>query len=154
MVGLRQLQVRYVLVYFQSDRLIIFLLVYVDDVIITDNDISMINRLITVLDKEFALKGLSVLNYFLGLQVHYLDSRFIINQEKYVDDLLHKLQLEDLKPAASPCVLDKHLSLSDSVPLKDPFIYHNTIGVSGVQRPKKPQNWTGPNRTSWFSLVF
>lgn len=70
--------------------------------IITDNDISTINRLITVLDKEFALKDLSVLNYFIGLQVHYLDSRFIINQEKYVDDLLHKLQLEDLKPAASP----------------------------------------------------
>ncbi|KAL4028032.1 hypothetical protein IC575_011224 [Cucumis melo] len=47
----------------------------------------------------------------------------------YVEDLLYKLQLTDLKPAPSPSVLGKHLSLGEGTPLADPLIYRSTIGV-------------------------
>lgn len=71
-----------------------------DDVIVTRNNSAMINRLINSLDAKFFLKDLEPLHYFLGFQIHNLEFGFIINQGKYVDDLLHKLQLTDLKPAS------------------------------------------------------
>ena len=54
---------------------------------------------------------------------------FILNQEKYVDDLLHKLQLQDLKPTSSPSVVGKHLSAYEGDLLDNPFLYRSTIGA-------------------------
>lgn len=65
------------------------MLVYVDDVIIADNGTSLVQSLFNSLDKQFVLKGLENLNYFLSFQVHHLHYGFILNQEKYVDNLLH-----------------------------------------------------------------
>ncbi|KAA0054967.1 putative mitochondrial protein [Cucumis melo var. makuwa] len=64
---------------------VILFLVYVDDVIVTGNNSVEISRLITMSDAKFALKDLGPLHYFLGFQIHYLESGFIMNQEKYVD---------------------------------------------------------------------
>ncbi|XP_038896547.1 secreted RxLR effector protein 161-like [Benincasa hispida] len=77
----------------------------------------------------FALKDLGRLTYFLGIQVHYLKSDFILNQAKYVKNLLHKLGLTDLKPAASPCTVGKHLSITNGQPLSDPYLFRSTIGA-------------------------
>ncbi|KAA0054331.1 hypothetical protein IC582_028809 [Cucumis melo] len=112
---------------------VILLLVYVDDVIVTGNNNSLVQDLITSLDKQFALKDLGCLSYFLGFQVNYLDFGFVLNQEKYVTDLLHKLQLHDLKPTPSSNVVGKHLSALDGTPFTDPFIYRSTIGAGAVQ---------------------
>lgn len=63
----------------------------------------------------------------MGFRVHYAYSRFILNQEKYVDGLLQKLELSDLKAAPSPSVIGKTLPAFEGTSLDDPFIYHNTI---------------------------
>ena len=47
----------------------ILVLVYVDDILITGSDSTMIGELITQLDNKFALKDLGNLDYFLGIQV-------------------------------------------------------------------------------------
>ncbi|MDV3187721.1 MAG: reverse transcriptase domain-containing protein [Sweet potato little leaf phytoplasma] len=108
---------------------VILLLVYVDDVVVTGNNDSLISRLINVLDNQFAFKDLGSLSYFLGIQVHSLSTGLLLNQEKYVSDLLQKLDLEDIKPAPSPCLVGKHLSISEGTPLSDPYIYRSTIGA-------------------------
>ncbi|KAA0042448.1 putative mitochondrial protein [Cucumis melo var. makuwa] len=97
--------------------------------VLTGNDSVLISTLIKSLDKQFALKDLGRLTYFLGFQVNYLESGFILNQEKYISDLLHKLQLNDLKPAPSPSAVGKNLSAFGGTPLEDPFVYRNTIGA-------------------------
>ncbi|TYK13717.1 putative mitochondrial protein [Cucumis melo var. makuwa] len=114
---------------FRKHNCVILFLVYVDDVIVTGNNSVEIGRLITMLDVKFALKDLGPLHYFLGFQIHYLESEFIMNKEKYVEGLLHKHQLTDLKPAPSPSVLGKHLSITNGIPLEDPFIYQSTFGA-------------------------
>ena len=45
------------------------LLVYVDDIVIADNDYRTIEKLKTFLDNQFKLKDLGQLKYFLGLEV-------------------------------------------------------------------------------------
>ncbi|KAL0539470.1 hypothetical protein IC582_023682 [Cucumis melo] len=114
---------------FRRNNYVVLLLVYVDDIIVTGNDSVLISTLIKSLDKQFALKDLGRLTYFLGFQVNYLESGFILNQGKYISDLLHKLQLSDLKPAPSPSVVGKNLFAFGGTPLEDPFVYRNTIGA-------------------------
>lgn len=46
-----------------------------------------------------------------------------------MDDLLHKLQLSNLKPAPTPSVVGTKLSLNDGKSLEDPFVYRSTIGA-------------------------
>lgn len=111
---------------YKSGNDVILMLVYVDGVVVTGNNSCLIDNLISVLDTKFALKDLGELQYFLALQIHYLSSGLILNQEKYVDDLLQKLNLMDLK---SPCVVGKRLSISDGTPMANPFIYRSTIGA-------------------------
>ena len=45
------------------------LLVYVDDILIASNDPQSVANLKAVLDKQFKLKDLGSLKYFLGLEV-------------------------------------------------------------------------------------
>lgn len=60
-----------------------FLLIYVDDVILTRFDPKVLQQLIHNLHKEFALKDLGPLNYSIGLAIHKLtNGNLFLNQRK------------------------------------------------------------------------
>ena len=61
----------------------VFLLVYVDDIIITSNDSGIISKLQNLLHSTFQMKDLGHLTYFLGLEVHSRDHGLFLNQHKY-----------------------------------------------------------------------
>ena len=57
-----------------------YLLLYVDDIIITSNNSSFVTEIVSQLGSSFALKDLGCLNYFLGLQIEYTDSGLFVHQ--------------------------------------------------------------------------
>lgn len=59
----------------------------------------------------------------MGFQIHYLESGFLVNQAKYVEDLLFKLNMTDVKVIASPYVKGRTLSKRYGKPLLDPVVY-------------------------------
>ncbi len=62
----------------------ILLLLYVDDMIITNDDISEIQELKDFLSQNFEMKDLGRLsNYFLGLEITSSDDGFYFTQAKY-----------------------------------------------------------------------
>lgn len=69
-----------------------FLLVYVDDIIIISSTSSMADALIQQLGKAFAVKDLGKLHYFLGIEVHARGSSLTLTQKKYAEELLIKLR--------------------------------------------------------------
>lgn len=123
---------------------------YVDDVIVTGSNNLLISQLIDTLDNKFALKDLGLLSYFLGIQVNRLSAGLMLTQDKYVSDLLHKLNLEDLKLAPSPCIIGKHLSINEGQALDDPFIYRSTIGALQYLTHTRPDNAYIVNHLSQF----
>jgi hypothetical protein len=50
-----------------------FLLVYVDDIIVVSSSASAMSDLLGTLQNDFALKDLGSLYYFLGIEVQHVD---------------------------------------------------------------------------------
>ncbi|XP_073224731.1 uncharacterized protein [Cicer arietinum] len=78
------------------------LLIYVDDVIVSGNDIAEIHFIKDFLNKTFKIKDLGYLKYFLGLEVARSKAGLHISQRKYTLDILHEAGLLASKPAFVP----------------------------------------------------
>lgn len=79
-----------------SGGVIIGLLVYVDDVIVTANDWKEQQVLGQHLAKEFEIKTLGRLKYFLGIEVAHSKKGIFISQRKYFTDLLKEIKKNNL----------------------------------------------------------
>ncbi|KAK1614556.1 hypothetical protein QYE76_020073 [Lolium multiflorum] len=73
---------------FDKSGITVYILIYVDDIIVTSSSDQAISALLHNLSSEFALKDLGELHYFLGLEVHKQSNGLLLNQEKYATDLL------------------------------------------------------------------
>jgi hypothetical protein len=67
---------------------ITILAVYVDDIVITGDDVEEIKRLKERLGRAFEVKDLGPLRYFLGIEMARSAKGIILSQRKYVLDLL------------------------------------------------------------------
>lgn len=105
-----------------------YVLVYVDDIIITDNDSNQCSSLITHFGTYFPVKDLGDLHFFLGLEVHISVKGLFLSQTKYAVDLLNKTNLLGIKPYATPSHEIFKLSTSDGEPLADPTEYRSVVG--------------------------
>ncbi|KAK9109334.1 hypothetical protein Sjap_017394 [Stephania japonica] len=65
-----------------------YVLVYVDDIIITGTSSQLIQTFIDRLNKRFALKDIDDLKMFLGFEVHRDSSGLYLNQTSYISTLL------------------------------------------------------------------
>lgn len=86
------------------------MLVYVDDIVITGSNNSLIQDLIHRLNAQFSLKDLEELYYFLGLHVTRIGKSLHLNQSKYIQDLLVRSSMSDAKPLSSPMSSDRSSS--------------------------------------------
>jgi len=65
----------------------VYVLVYVDDIIITGSSTSLSQQLTTKLHTAFSLKQLGHLDYLLGLEIKYLPNNSVLmTQSKYIRD--------------------------------------------------------------------
>jgi histone deacetylase 1/2 len=117
-----------------------FLLVYVDDIIITGSSQTLIQQLIHKLDQEFSLKDLGKLDYFLGIEVHHTKSgSLLLSQTKYIRDLLTKANMATANCMASPMASSTKLSKYGSNHVTDPTFFRSIVGglqYATVTRPE------------------
>lgn len=93
------------------------MLMIFNDILIAGNDSSVIQSIISDLDKSFSLKSLGPVQYFLWFEVVRTTSSLHLNQIKYIIDLLTKTNMLQAKSTSTPMILSNKLHLQDS----DPF---------------------------------
>lgn len=113
---------------FKRESKILYLLVYVDDIILTGNSPLLIKNFITRLHSEFAIKDFGQLNYFLGLEVSYMENGLFLTQAKYVHDVLTRACLLDSKHASTPLLTSDYLVIFGS-PCSGPTLYRSLVGA-------------------------
>ena len=111
----------------RTDKSTILLLLYVDDMIITGDDLNGIQELKDFLSQQFEMKDLGHLNYFLGLEITHSTDGLYITQAKYASDLLSRTELTDSKTIDTPIELNAHLTLSGGKPLSNPSLYRRLV---------------------------
>ncbi|XP_057426050.1 uncharacterized mitochondrial protein AtMg00810-like [Lotus japonicus] len=92
----------------------ILLSLYVDDMIITEDDVVGITNLKLQLAKQFEMKDLGTLRYFLGIE--------------YIATILAQARLSDTQAVDTPVKLNTRYNSSDGVPLEDHTLYHTLVG--------------------------
>ncbi|GJW40047.1 ribonuclease H-like domain-containing protein [Tanacetum coccineum] len=93
--------------------LFIAFLVYVDDIVLSENNIEEINRFKDFLKSKFLITDLGKLKYFLGIEVVDTDTGLYLNQRKYCLELLTEYGLLASKPALTP--IETNVVVSDIV---------------------------------------
>lgn len=112
---------------YNHDTNFILLLVYVDDVILTGNATLLMSQLILRLSKEFALKDLGQLTYFLGLEIKYFRGGITLSQTKYARDLLTRAKMIEASKITTP-IATKPNHLTDENEPTDPTAYRQLCG--------------------------
>ncbi|KAK8972381.1 hypothetical protein V6N11_034273 [Hibiscus sabdariffa] len=106
----------------------VILLVYVGDIILTGDDAQEIQSLKKILNREFETKDLGKLRYFLGMEVVGSREELVINQRKYVLDLLGEAGFLDSKPVDTPMEANLKFSTEATRPLEDKEQYQRYVG--------------------------
>lgn len=104
------------------------ILVYVDDLLLTGDDEEEMGRIKGALNEQFTIKDLGELTYFLGIEVSRKKEGILLNQRKFVLDILKSTHLEHCKAVAVPFPKGQKLSTEGGTALADPESYRRLIG--------------------------
>uniref|UniRef100_N1R3B6 Coatomer subunit beta'-2 n=1 Tax=Aegilops tauschii TaxID=37682 RepID=N1R3B6_AEGTA len=93
-----------------------YLLLYIDDIILTASSAELLCQLIAHLDTEFAIKDLGPLHHFLGIEV-------------YAQELLERAGLLNCKPVPTPIDTKAKVSALDGSSAQDAAFYRSIVGA-------------------------
>ena len=79
----------------------VILVLYVDDLLITGQE-HLTAQCKQDLASEFDMKDLGLLHYFLGLEVWKHSNKILLNQGKYIVDILKRFGMMESKPLKTP----------------------------------------------------
>ncbi|RVW35066.1 Retrovirus-related Pol polyprotein from transposon RE1 [Vitis vinifera] len=114
--------------YHNSSGQCIYLIVYVDDIVITGSDHNGIHKLKQHLFTHFQTKDLGKLKYFLGIEIAQSSSGVVLSQRKYALDILEETGMLDCKSVDTPMDPNVKLILGQGEPLGDPGRYRRLVG--------------------------
>jgi hypothetical protein len=114
-------------IWHKNDVLVV-ILIYVDDIIITNNSGTAIHHVLQNLHSDFAVKELGDLSYFLGVEVLRSTNDMYLTQRKYVAELLNRTHMAEAKPYTSPMSTTCHVSTTERVKFSDPSLYRQVVG--------------------------
>ena len=104
---------------------------YVDDIVITENDSKGISSLKSFLQSQFHIKDLGMQRYFLGIEVMRSKYGIFLSQRKYVFNLLSETRKLGVKPCSSPMIPGVHLDLTrEGETFEDPERYRRLVEKS------------------------
>ncbi|GJS03795.1 putative ribonuclease H-like domain-containing protein [Tanacetum coccineum] len=86
----------------KNSRDIILVQVYVDDIIFGSTNKAWCDEFEVLMKGEFEMSAMGELTFFLGLQVTQKSNGIFISQDKYVQDMLKKFDMVNVRSATTP----------------------------------------------------
>jgi hypothetical protein len=97
----------------------VYLLLYVDDIILTASSTELLCRTISAFQQEFAMKDLRPLHHFLGITVERRPDGLFLHQRTYTLDILKRAVMVACKPCTTPADLQAKLAGDSGPPVDD-----------------------------------
>ena len=123
-------------VYFKevSDGSFVYLLLYVDDMLITAKDMRERIKVKSYLNKEFEMKDLEEAKKILVMEIMRDREKYklYLSQKKYIEKVLHRFNMQNAKPVSTPLAAHLQLSATLSPKTDDERDYMSRVPYSSV----------------------
>ncbi|XP_042505495.1 uncharacterized mitochondrial protein AtMg00810-like [Macadamia integrifolia] len=106
---------------------ITFILIYVDDVLVTGSSSAIIPWLFQKLATKFSIKDLGPLHFFLGIEAIHQMGGLLLSQSRYIGDLLHQVGMVDCKLVKTIMAITMKPSTNGGVPMVNPTQYRSIV---------------------------
>ena len=100
---------------------------YVDDLIIAGSSKQDVTKIKKQIAARFKSKDLGTLKFWAGMEIKRDNDGILLNQAKYINDMLLKYDLQNTKPAKSPMATKTDLHTDTSVLCKN-IPYRSLVG--------------------------
>jgi hypothetical protein len=114
---------------YQSGSDSAYLLLYVDDIILTASSTGLRQRIVSALQREFAMKDLRELHHFLGMHVQHCGDGLLLSQEQYMMEILDRAGMVECKPCSTPVDTNPKVSATDGVSVADASDFRSLAGA-------------------------
>ncbi|KAK4355910.1 hypothetical protein RND71_024881 [Anisodus tanguticus] len=106
-----------------------YILLCVDDIILTAPSDALRQSIMTMLSSEFAMKDLEPLSYFLGIAVSRHSDGLFLSQRKYATEIIERAGMSSCKSTSTPVDTKPKLSVAAGTPYEDPTLYRSLAGA-------------------------
>jgi histone deacetylase 1/2 len=140
---------------YDTPGITVYVLVYVDDIIVTSSSHQAISTLVHNLNANFAIKDLGDLHFFLGIEVKKIQDGLVLTQEKYASDLLAKLGMDKCKSSSTPFSTLEKLSVheGDVLGLEDSTRYKSVVGALQYLTLTRPDISFSVNKVCQYRML-
>lgn len=129
---------------------IVYILSYVDDMLITGSSPTSVRAVIQQISRHFSLKDLGEVNHFLGIQVSKTKQGMHLGQAGYIKDLLKKAKMDDAKGCPTPMISNCELSKVVGNPTVECKTYRSIVGGLQYATITRPDISYAVNKVSQY----
>ncbi|KAI3822381.1 hypothetical protein L1987_09970 [Smallanthus sonchifolius] len=122
-----------------------YLLLYVDDIILTASNNGLLNSIIESLSSEFKMTDLGQLHHFLRISVEKRNGGLFLSQQHYATDILSRANMSNCKPVNTLVEVGYKLSANAGAPFHDGSLYRSLAVIS----PSKSTKLTAYSDADW-----
>jgi hypothetical protein len=107
----------------------VYLLLHVDDIILTAFSAALLQQTISTLKREFAMKDLGPLHHFLRVSVQHQADGLFLTQRQFALDILERADMVDCKPVSTLVDTQAKVSTESGPPFADPTHFRSLVGA-------------------------
>lgn len=106
-----------------------YLLLYVDDIVLTGSNSALLQHITSSLKVEFPMSDMGKLSYFLGVKVDHNKAGLFLSQCQYATKIIERAGMSDCKPISTPADVNSKLSAESGDRIANPTQYRSLAGA-------------------------
>eukprot|EP00253_Pinus_taeda_P026962 PITA_26962 len=119
-------------------KIVVYIVVYLDDLLMIGNNESYIASIKKNLKKGFEMTDLGYAHYYLGIEVTQHPKSIFLSQKKYTGDLLNRFGMTKCNPLTTPMEQNLKLTSIEGKEFEDATKYRQLVGSLNYLTTTKP----------------